>query len=142
MNLITIRPKTDIEEILLSITKICETLIEQTPRKAEETLNIRLKKSRQTLHFNPPIAIEVSWMIGLTSLEVYNSIFNQITTNNKLEFFTESSDECSFTELKDELEAIFNFSIMTSEHLHDDIKGPRLISTYKKLETENKQTDG
>ena len=38
MNLNMIRPKTQTEDLLLSITKNCETLIEQTHRKAEETL--------------------------------------------------------------------------------------------------------
>ena len=38
MNLNMIRPKNETEELLLSKTKICETLIEQTHRQAEETL--------------------------------------------------------------------------------------------------------
>ena len=38
MNLKMIRPKNKTEKSLLSITKNCETLIEQTHRKAEETL--------------------------------------------------------------------------------------------------------
>ena len=33
-----IRPKNDTEHFLLSISKNCETFIEQTHRKAEETL--------------------------------------------------------------------------------------------------------
>ena len=37
MNLNMIRPKTQTEDLLLSITKNCETLIDQTHRKAEES---------------------------------------------------------------------------------------------------------
>ena len=37
MNLNMIRSKIEIGDLLLSITKICETLIEKTHRKAEET---------------------------------------------------------------------------------------------------------
>ena len=37
------------ENLLLSITKNCETLIEQTHRKAEETLEFKMIKSRE--HF-------------------------------------------------------------------------------------------
>ena len=39
MNLNMIRPKNETEDLLLSITKNCRTLIEQTDRKAEETMN-------------------------------------------------------------------------------------------------------
>ena len=44
--------------------------------------------------------------------------------------------------MKDELEEIPSFSKNTSEHLQDDVIGPRLFSTYKKLVTEKRQTDG
>ena len=51
------RPKNGTEDLLLSITKNCETLIEQTHRKAEETLEVEMIKPRETFHFNPPIQI-------------------------------------------------------------------------------------
>ena len=70
-----IQRKIETEDLLLSITKICETLIEQTHRKAEETLEFKMKKSRETFNFSPPIPIGGSWMIRLTSLQVYNSLF-------------------------------------------------------------------
>ena len=81
MKLALIRPKNETEDLLLLITKYCETLIEQTHRKAEETLEIKMIHSKQTFHFKPPIPFEGSWMIGLTDLEVYNSIF-KITKEN------------------------------------------------------------
>ena len=56
-----IRPKTDTEDLLLSITKNCETLIEQTHRKAEETLEFKIFKPREKFHFNPPIEIKGDW---------------------------------------------------------------------------------
>ena len=37
-----IRTKNQTEDILLSITKNCETLIEQTDRKPEETLEFKM----------------------------------------------------------------------------------------------------
>ena len=76
------RPKNETEDLLLSLIKNCETLIEQTQRKSEGTLEFKMIKSRETFHINPPISIERSWMIGLTDLEVYNPFFN-ITENNK-----------------------------------------------------------
>ena len=38
MNLIMIKPKTETEDLLLSITKNCERLVDQTHRRPEETL--------------------------------------------------------------------------------------------------------
>ena len=63
-----IRPKNGTKDLLLSITKNCETPIKQTHRKAEETLEFMLTKRRQTFHFNPLLSVEGSWLIDLTSL--------------------------------------------------------------------------
>ena len=78
-----IRTKTMTGELLLSVTKNCETLFEQTYGKSEETLEFRITNRRQTFQLNPVVEVEEDWMIGLTSLEVYNSIFNINTRNNK-----------------------------------------------------------
>ena len=78
MNLNTIRPENEIKDLLLSITKNCQTLYDQTHRKAEETLEFKMTRPKESFHFKPPISIEGSWMVGLTDLEVYNSIFNII----------------------------------------------------------------
>ena len=50
-----IRPKNETEDLLLSITKNCEKLVEQTHRKPEETLEFKMLKPRETFHFNPPM---------------------------------------------------------------------------------------
>ncbi len=71
-----IRPKNETEDLLLSITKNCQTLIDQTHRKPEETLEFKMYKSRQLFHFNPPIQTKGDWVIGVVDLEVYNSLFN------------------------------------------------------------------
>ena len=83
MNLKMIRPKTETEDLLLSLTKNCKTLVEQTHRKAEETLEIKMIKSREIFHFNLPFQIKGEWMIGLTGVEVHNSILNVTEENNK-----------------------------------------------------------
>ena len=72
MNLNLIQPKIEAEDLLLSITKNCEKLVEQTHRKAEETLEFKLTKPRETIHFKPSIQIIGDWMLGLIDLEVYN----------------------------------------------------------------------
>ena len=71
-----IKPKIEIEDLLLSKTKKCETLFKQTHRKPEETLEFEIIKPRQMFRFNPAISIEGPWMLGLTSLELYNSVFS------------------------------------------------------------------
>ena len=53
MNLNMIKPKNETEDLLLSITKNCETPIEQPHRKPEETLEYKVIKPRETFHFNP-----------------------------------------------------------------------------------------
>ena len=142
MNLNMIRPKNETEDLLLSITKNCETLIEQTHRKAEETLEFKMIKTRETFHFKPPIQIKGDWMIGLTVLEVYNSIFNITEENNKFQIYRNSSNKFGFLELKDELEEILNISHITDRHLDDEVLGPRIIDEFVKLSNEKKSRDG
>ena len=99
-------------------------------------------KPRETFHFNPPIHIKVEWMIGLTSLEVYNSIFNITERNNKFESYRDSSNKFGFLEIKDELEEILNISRITQERLEDEMIGPRIIDKFLKLSTGKKNSVG
>ena len=68
MNLNMIRPKNEIESLLLSITKNCETLINQTHTKPQETIEFKMTKPRETFHFTPPMEIKEDWMLGLVDL--------------------------------------------------------------------------
>ena len=65
-----IQPKSPTRDVLLSINENCETLIKQTLRKVEETLDFKLTKSRKTFSFKPPIQLGRSCMIGSVKLEV------------------------------------------------------------------------
>ena len=137
-----IRPKNETENLLLSLTKNCETLIEQTHRKPEETLEFKMTKPRETFHFNPSIKTEGDWMLGLIDLKVYNSIFNITKENNKFELYTDTFDEFSFEELKDELEEILNIPEITDDHLEDETLAPRIAETYWKLRSDKTSHDG
>ena len=141
MNLNMIHPKNETENLLLSNTKNCETLIEQTHTKPQETLEFKMIKPRETFHFKPQIEIQGDWMIGLTNLEVYNSIFNITEENNKFKLYRDSG-KFGFSELKDELEKILNIPHITNEHLDDEIIGPRIIDEFNKPSTEKKNSDG
>ena len=136
-----IQPKIEIEDLLLSFTKNCEKLVDQTHRKPEETLEFKMLKPRETFHFNPPIHTKGDWMLGLIDLEVYNSIFN-ITKQNKFELYTDTFDEFSFEELKDELEEILNIPNTTDSHLEDETLAPRIAETYRNLRSDKSSHDG
>ena len=142
MNLNMIQPKNETENLLLSITKNCEKLVEQTHRKSEETLEFKMLKSKEIFHFNPPIQTKGDWMLGLIDLEVYNSIFNITKENIKFELYTDTFDEFSFEELKDEVEEILNIQEITDDQLEDDTLAPRIIETYRKLRLDKSSHDG
>ena len=71
-----IRPRIETKDLLLSITKNCETLNKQTHRKPQQTLEIKINQPRKSFVFIPPSQIERSWMICLRNLKVYYFIFN------------------------------------------------------------------
>ena len=54
MKLNMMQPKNERDDLLLSIAKHCETLIEHTPRKPEEILESKMIKPNETFLFNPP----------------------------------------------------------------------------------------
>ena len=145
MNLNMIKPKNETEDLLLSITKNCETLIEQTHRKPEETLEFKMIRPRETFHFNPPIQVKEDWMIGLTDLEVYNSIFNITEENNKFQLYKfpdEKIGGITYTKVRDEIERDLDISDITDEDLQDDIIAPFIIEEYKKQVTKRKEDGG
>ena len=125
-----VRPKSETENLLLSITKNCETLIKQTHRKAEETLEFKLTKPRKTFHFQPPISFVGSWMLGLMSLEVYNSIFNITEENNKFEVYIfpdEKSGGVSYEKVRHEIEKDIEITDITATDLQDEIIVPNIL---------------
>ena len=134
MNLNMIRPKNETEDLLVSITKNCETLIEQTHRKAEETLEFKMIKPRETFHFKPPIRVKGDWMIGLVDLEVYNSNFKITEENNKLQLYKfpdEKSGGVTYEKVRDEIEKDLDIEHITAADLQDEIIAPIIIEEYK-----------
>ena len=81
-------------------------------------------------------------MLGLTSLEVYNSIFSITQEDKKIQLYTDTFPEVSFEEFKDELEEILNISDNTPYQIQHEKIGPRIIESYKKLISEKSSTDG
>ena len=128
------QPKNQTEDLLISITKNSETLIEQTHRKAKETLDFKLTKPRETFHFIPPVQVKEDWMLGLVDLEVYKSMFNITEENNKFDFnkFPDSKiGGISYEKVKDENERDLDISDITATDLQDDIIAPIIIEEYR-----------
>ena len=134
MNLNMMRPKNETEDLLLSITKNCETLIEKTHTKPQEILEFKIIKPRETFHFKPQIQIQGDWMIGLVNLEVYNSIFNITEENNKFELYKfpdEKAGGISYTKVRDETEKVLDIEDITATDLQDEIIAPTIFEEYR-----------
>ena len=139
-----IKPRNETDGLIFSIIKNCETLNNQFHKKHREMLEFKLTQPRELFSYKPSkiIGLDSKWMIGLTSLEVYNSIFTITTKNIKFELYTDPVDEFSFTELKDKLEEGIESSNISPEHQQYKIIGPRNSNAYIKLSLEKRQTDG
>ena len=71
-------------ELLFLIKKHTNTFIQQTKTKAQETLEFKMIRSKQTFSFNPLINLveEGKWLLGVTSLNCPTSVFNITNENN------------------------------------------------------------
>ena len=120
-------------------------LIEQTHKKPEGSLEFKMIKPRETFHFTPPIETKGDWMIGLTDLEVYNSIFDITEENNKFELFKfpdEKRGGVSYTKVKDENERDLDISDITATDIQDEIIAPNIIEEYREQVTERMKDVG
>ena len=98
-------------ELLLLIKKHTDTLIEQTKTKPQETLEFKMNKQMQIFSFNPPINLieEDKWLLGVSSFECTNSVFNIIDDYNSFSIiitghYQNESDEKTIDELNKLLE--------------------------------------
>ena len=95
-------------------------------------------KPRETIHFKPPIQVKGDWMIGLTNLAVYNSIFNITEENNKFELYKfpdEKSGGITYEKVRDEIEKDLDIEDITTADLQDEIIGPIFVEEYKEQVT-------
>ena len=87
-------------ELLLLIKKHTDTLIENTKTNPQETLEFKMNKQMQTFSFNPPINLteDGKWLLGLTSLECTNSVFNITNENNSFSIIIPGHYKTEFAE--------------------------------------------
>ena len=82
-------------------------------------------------------------MASLISFEVNNSIVDVTEEKNKFENYTHPSDEeFPYAQLKYNEAEIFGLSDISSEDLQQEILGPDVFQTYRKLAIEKSQTGG
>ena len=72
------------ESLLLSIAKSNLDIVENTLSKPQETLEFKMKKQKESFLFDIPLELPEKWMMGVTRLEVYNTVYNTTEKNNKL----------------------------------------------------------
>ena len=98
-------------------------------------------KSRETFLINPLFSIERCWIIGLTDLEVYNSIINITEENNEsglYKFPDEKAGGVSYEKVRDEYERDLDFSDITATDLQDDLSGQIIIKEHRQQLTKRK----
>ena len=71
------------ESLLLSIAKSNLDIVENTLSKLKETLEFEMTKQKQSFLFDISLEFPEQWMMGVTILEVYNTVFNITPINNK-----------------------------------------------------------
>ena len=84
-------------------------------------------------------------MVGLTDLEVYNSIFNITKENNKFELYKFPDEEpgaISYTKVRDDIERDLDISDITPTDLQDDIIVPIMIEEYREQVTKKMKDVG
>ena len=72
------------ESLLLSIAKSNQEIVENTHSKPQETLKFKMNKQKESFAFDIPLDLPEQWMMGVTSLEVYNTVYN--ITGKKTKF--------------------------------------------------------
>ena len=72
---------------MLSIAKSNQEIFENTHSKPQETLEFKMNKQKESFSFDIPLELPEQWMMGVTSLEVYNTVYNITEKNNKIKLF-------------------------------------------------------
>ena len=103
-----------------------------------------MTRPKETFHFKPQFSIEGSWMIGLTDLEVYNSVFDITEQNNKFklyQFLDEKAVGITYEKVRDEIERDLDISDITAADLQDDLIAPIFIEGYKEQVTKRMKNE-
>ena len=72
------------ESHLLISAKSNQEVVENTHSKPHKTLEIEITKQKESVSFDVPLELNEQWIMGVTSLEVYNTISNITNSIDKL----------------------------------------------------------
>ena len=113
------------ESLLLSIAKSNLDIVENTLSKPQETLEFKMNKQKESFSFDVPLELPEQWMMGVTSLEVYNSVYNITNKNNS--FQIQLTDE--------QLNGIDTKLVMNIEYLHRTKQSNFVKTVYNLMDT-------
>ena len=80
MDLSQFTPTNKNETLLLGIVKLLHKIEENTYTNSQETLNFKTIKPKRSLNFDKPLIIPEKWLMGLSNLQVYNTVYKIIDT--------------------------------------------------------------
>ena len=133
------------ESLLLSIAKSNLDIVENTLSKPQETLEFKMNKQKESFSFDIPLELPEKWMMGVTSLEVYNTAYNITEKNNKIKLFeTEKRlKEYKFaTEFIPKIKNLYETSdIEEIKRLINDVKFKKVIFAKNYYDDLNKIID-
>ena len=79
---------------LLELAKNNWEIAQNTKIKQQETLEFKMNTNSKYFKFDESLILERGeWQMGVISLEVYNSVYNNTSKNNKLTFLGGISEE-------------------------------------------------
>ena len=105
------------ESLLLSFAKSNLDIVENTHSKPQETLEFKMTKQKESFSFDIPLDLPEQWMMGVTSLEVYNTVYNITEKNNKFKILLKDEQLKSLnvdTQLVMNVEFLYRISDMQS----------------------------
>ena len=85
------------EYLLLSIAKSNQENVKNTYSKPQKTLEFKMTKQKEFFSFDVPLNLEEKSMMGVTSLEVYNTVYNFTEKNNKYKIFSIMNNSMNFS---------------------------------------------
>ena len=112
------------ESLFLSIAKSNLDIVENTLSKPQETLEFKMNNQKESFSFDIPLELPEKWRMGVTSLEVYNTVYNITEKNNKLKILLK----------KDQLDILgFDFELVKKVEYLYKTSDKRGISNIEKL---------
>ena len=113
------------ESLFLSLAKSNLDIVENTLSKPQETLEFKMNKQKESFSFDVPLELPEQWMMGVTSLEVYNSVYNITNENNS--FQIQLTDE--------QPNGIDTKLVMKIEYLHRTKQSNFVKTVYNLMDT-------